>query len=625
MGYSFNSKGNLDYRQDNLTGYKESFGYDPMNRLKNWYIYKSNVLQKSDSLTFNATTGNIATKTDIGNYAMNYGEVINKPHALTSISGVPAGFPSDGLTVTYTDFKKIKTLAEGAKTYALTYGVDEQRIKSVYAVNGVTQSTRYYLGNYEEEINSAGSTRKIYYLGNGAVCVNNNGKDSILFMYKDHLGSLVALTDYSGNVLERYAYDPWGNRRNPANWTQKDTRSSWLLNRGFTMHEHLDAFGIINMNGRVYDPLTAQFFSPDPYVQAPDNWLNYNRYAYALNNPLIYTDPDGEWFGYDDLIVAAAGFVFNYVGYGISTGDWGWKAVASGGMGAVSAWLGYNTAGLSTATWAPGQGITSATWNTVGSMAINTVANQIFPPMTIPISNNFGISVSPAFGWGTDGLSVGFNMSGIYSDEHITIGAGIGAGDNYWGWNVSAIDTETGRGGGYGNTYYGGADVMGHSFKPQRVGNYAYYWKDGSFTFQDDAGWKIFGGDTKDRQRTVAWELAIGKFSVGSYIYTNNGNEASNNIDPKNPTYLANDGHKTWKDGRVYFAPLWVGYRNGNQVTRIGLSREWVQKVFQNGTHKLLFNTPYFLNYDEFNLNSGVYNGNYYYSGYRNPLTLWGR
>ena len=59
------------------------------------------------------------------------------------------------------------------------------------------------------------------------------------------------------------------------------------------MHEHLDAFGIINMNGRVYDPLTAQFFSPDPFVQAPDNWVNYNRYTYCFNNPLIYSDPSG--------------------------------------------------------------------------------------------------------------------------------------------------------------------------------------------------------------------------------------------------------------------------------------------------------------------------------------------
>jgi len=38
--YKFNDKGNLEYRQDNLTGYKESFGYDPMNRLNSWDIYQ---------------------------------------------------------------------------------------------------------------------------------------------------------------------------------------------------------------------------------------------------------------------------------------------------------------------------------------------------------------------------------------------------------------------------------------------------------------------------------------------------------------------------------------------------------------------------------------------------------
>jgi RHS repeat-associated protein len=95
--------------------------------------------------------------------------------------------------------------------------------------------------------------------------------------------------------LERYAYNPWGVRRNPIDWTQTDTRTHWLLNRGYTGHEHLDAFQIINMNGRVYDPLTAVFFSPDPFVSSPGEWLSYNRYGYCLNNPFKYTDPDGNF------------------------------------------------------------------------------------------------------------------------------------------------------------------------------------------------------------------------------------------------------------------------------------------------------------------------------------------
>ncbi len=50
------------------------------------------------------------------------------------------------------------------------------------------------------------------------------------------------------------------------------------------------------MNGRVYDPLTGTFLSPDPYIQSPDFTQNYNRYGYAFGNPLKYTDPTGEKF-----------------------------------------------------------------------------------------------------------------------------------------------------------------------------------------------------------------------------------------------------------------------------------------------------------------------------------------
>lgn len=64
----------------------------------------------------------------------------------------------------------------------------------------------------------------------------------------------------------------------------------------------LGEFGIINMNGRLYDPLLGRFLSPDRYIQSPDNSQNFNRYSYCLNNPLKYTDPSGEIFGIDDFL-----------------------------------------------------------------------------------------------------------------------------------------------------------------------------------------------------------------------------------------------------------------------------------------------------------------------------------
>ena len=47
------------------------------------------------------------------------------------------------------------------------------------------------------------------------------------------------------------------------------------------------------MNGRIYSPKLGRMLSPDPVTQAPENGQNYDRYTYALNNPLKYKDPSG--------------------------------------------------------------------------------------------------------------------------------------------------------------------------------------------------------------------------------------------------------------------------------------------------------------------------------------------
>jgi RHS repeat-associated protein len=66
------------------------------------------------------------------------------------------------------------------------------------------------------------------------------------------------------------------------------------LYRGFTGHEHLPEFGLINMNGRMYDPLIGRMLSPDNFVQSPCYSQSYNRYSYCWNNPLKFTDHSGQ-------------------------------------------------------------------------------------------------------------------------------------------------------------------------------------------------------------------------------------------------------------------------------------------------------------------------------------------
>ena len=64
-------------------------------------------------------------------------------------------------------------------------------------------------------------------------------------------------------------------------------------NRGFTDQEAIPNLGLVNMNGRVYDPVVGRFLSPDPTIQVASDLQSHNRYSYATNNPLRYTDPTG--------------------------------------------------------------------------------------------------------------------------------------------------------------------------------------------------------------------------------------------------------------------------------------------------------------------------------------------
>jgi RHS repeat-associated protein len=92
------------------------------------------------------------------------------------------------------------------------------------------------------------------------------------------------------------SYDTWGARRNPdGSPADPGSFSPTIGHREFTGHEAIPNVGLVNMNGRIYDPVIGRFLSADPTVQSVGNLQSYNRYSYVQNNPLTYTDPTGYW------------------------------------------------------------------------------------------------------------------------------------------------------------------------------------------------------------------------------------------------------------------------------------------------------------------------------------------
>jgi len=337
LGYSFDpATSNLLSRRDNLRGLTEVFGYDNLDRL-------TSVSGPAPVTMTYASNGNIQSKTPVGSYT--YG---TKPHAVTSVTNPDDLIPSTEQRISYTSFNKADSIIEGNYVYTLSYGAGDQRTISRFYDNGVLQKTVCYVGAYEKEVTGT-QVRQLHYIAGGdglaAIFVRNNGNDTMYYVHTDHLGSFDVITNQSGQVVQRYSFDAWGRRRNPDDWTYTSVPTSYLFSRGYTGQEHLDQFALINMNGRMYDPVLGRFFSPDNFVQAPDFTQGFNRYAYCLNNPLVYTDPSGEFWHL--IIGAAIGGIVNWATHGA---EFSWEGLGYFGIGAAAGALGAGVgAGISSA------------------------------------------------------------------------------------------------------------------------------------------------------------------------------------------------------------------------------------------------------------------------------------
>jgi RHS repeat-associated protein len=115
---------------------------------------------------------------------------------------------------------------------------------------------------------------------------------TLRYFHQDNLGSIAVITDASGAVVERDAYDAWGKKRYWNNGAD-DTAGILPGQSQTTGQEMLASVGLVHLNGRVYDPFIGRMTSADPVVGDPLNGQTWNRYSYVWNNPLAYTDPTG--------------------------------------------------------------------------------------------------------------------------------------------------------------------------------------------------------------------------------------------------------------------------------------------------------------------------------------------
>jgi RHS repeat-associated protein len=277
----------------------------------------------AESFSYDAL-GDLIAKTNVGTYTYGNGASGSPLHAVMKTSGptqytfaydANGNMTSGGnRTITWTSFNKVANVQNSNNSVTFSYDPNFERYKEVethctdYQGNTGSGCIKYMINprsdmgvHFEKEINGAITTNRYFlYAGPGNVIgvytSRSDGTNSTRYFHKNHLGSIDLSTDENGNVAERLSYDVFGKRRNVIGTDDPNARlASVVSHQGFTGHEHLDdgGLGLINMNGRVYEPLLGRFLSPDPFIQSPRDPQDLNRYSYVMNNPLSLTDPSG--------------------------------------------------------------------------------------------------------------------------------------------------------------------------------------------------------------------------------------------------------------------------------------------------------------------------------------------
>jgi len=119
-----------------------------------------------------------------------------------------------------------------------------------------------------------------YYIHGPQILARIVTDGSVRYYHTNHIGSVVALTDETETVTDRYAYTPFGV---PAG-NEGTTPNPFTYVGGLGVMKEAD--GLYFMRARFYEPSTGRFLQADPVG-------NFSSYIYTVNNPLFFIDPLG--------------------------------------------------------------------------------------------------------------------------------------------------------------------------------------------------------------------------------------------------------------------------------------------------------------------------------------------
>jgi RHS repeat-associated protein len=201
----------------------------------------------------------------------------------------------------WTSFDMVETVAAGSNAATVAYTPEHERgVLTGHGASPIDFFNNPAAGVSDEMVSGSPPVWRSYLAPYGHVVAEvflQNGTATPYYFVGDQLSSTTVLADATGASKEYDSYDAWGLRRyqngaDPPTGCSSMHPSSLTL-RGYTGHEMMDAYCLVNLNARMYDPALGRVLSADPTTPDFLDGQSYDRYSYVENGPLTMTDPSG--------------------------------------------------------------------------------------------------------------------------------------------------------------------------------------------------------------------------------------------------------------------------------------------------------------------------------------------
>lgn len=266
--------------------------YDNANRLVSANNLGDNTL---DELFVYAANDNLISRYRVAGTYVYPASTAARPHAPTSVGTNTLAYDANGnmtsdgsRTLVWDEANRLKTVTLASNTVNLTYGPDGARAKK----NSAFATTIYPDASVEIDPKTPGAEIYTRY-PHPDIKVVNGVK---YFLHRDHLASVRMVTDAAGAIVEQTNYAAYGERLNTGFQTQK----------GYIGERFDPETGLLYLNARYMDPVLGRFISPDGWDPTLPG-VGTNRYAYAGNDPVNRSDPNGHADGGETQVDAITG------------------------------------------------------------------------------------------------------------------------------------------------------------------------------------------------------------------------------------------------------------------------------------------------------------------------------